>query len=184
MEEDSQRGPKATGTRGGKAMAQPTDQSLTQGAREHTQDSNSAPVPGDPLRGGTQGGEAARVLGGTSVSEGTRGISNPSGSIHVPTPDQHPLGVDVGPDQPFLARGRKPNDIRRWLEGAEFPTKKDRLVHLASQNAAPNDVVLALTMLGQTDYGSFDEVIRDYPRLPDREDFTDKNNVGPGAKKE
>jgi hypothetical protein len=64
-----------------------------------------------------------------------------------------------------LAGGTSSDDVLRYLRGVEFPTKKDRLVHAARQNGAPNDVVAALSALPATDYSSPEELIESYPHM-------------------
>jgi hypothetical protein len=64
-----------------------------------------------------------------------------------------------------LASGTSSDEVLRYLRGVEFPTKKDRLVHAARQNGAPNDVVAALSALPATDFASAQEVIEAYPHM-------------------
>jgi len=72
---------------------------------------------------------------------------------------------------PRLAGGKTPESILGWLRGASFPAKKDRLIHAARANNAPTDVLWALEHLTRTDYAGPEEVIRDYPRLPEPDDL-------------
>jgi hypothetical protein len=64
-----------------------------------------------------------------------------------------------------LAGGKTSDDVLRYLSGVPFPAKKDRLVHAARQNGAPNDIVGALSALPATDYASPEEVIESYPHM-------------------
>ena len=64
-----------------------------------------------------------------------------------------------------LVGGKSPEDLLRYLNGAEFPIKKDDLVRLARRNAAPDDVVAALSALPRTDIASQQELIDLYPHL-------------------
>jgi len=74
-----------------------------------------------------------------------------------------------------LAGGKSAADLRGYLEGAEFPIRKDELVHTARRRGAPQDVVDALEGLPSTDYARFEDVVRDYPPLPDEEDVGGDN---------
>ena len=155
-------------------MAAPTRQ-------QQPLDYNATPQPGDPLRGGTQGGETARGMSGIDP-EGTPDLER-TGGAHVPTPAQPREGVDAGPGEHILAGGKSPDDIQRYLEEIQFPAKKDSIVRVAARNGAPNDIVHCLSSLPMTDYGSFAEVIRDYPRLPEPDDLAKRTDAGPGAKR-
>jgi Protein of unknown function (DUF2795) len=64
-----------------------------------------------------------------------------------------------------LAGGTSSDEVLRYLSGVEFPAKKDRLVHAARQNGAPNDVVAALSALPATDFSNAQEVIDSYPHM-------------------
>jgi len=165
-------------------MANQVDPKPDQTPHRGFSDNNAAPPPGGgALRGGTQGGDTARAASGISA-EGTQDITSPAGGIHVPTPREYKPGIEMRDDQPHLAGGKSPNDVRRYLRDVTFPTKKDHLVRTAAINGAPDEVVRCITMLPATDYGSFEDVIRDYPRLPQREDFanTVADKSGPGAR--
>jgi len=165
-------------------MADQIDPTPNQTTPQGFVDNNAARPPGGgSLRGGTQGGDVARAVSGISP-EGTEDVASPAGGIHVATPRKYVPGVEVGDDQHHLAGGKSPNDVRRYLREVTFPTKKDHLVRAAAINGAPDEVIRSLTMLPATDYGSFEDVIRDFPRLPEREDFadSDRDKAGPGAR--
>jgi len=123
----------------------------------------------------------ARAASGIAA-EGTQDIASAAGGVHVPTPARLDSGIEMGPDDHHLAGGKSPNDVRRFLREVQFPTRKENLIRTASRAGAPDDVVRCLSALPLTDYARWEDVIRDYPRLPDREDLGDRNDVGPGAR--
>lgn len=137
------------------------------------QDLNSRPPAreDDHRRGGIQGGLSDKMLNTPDLApEGTPDI-NAAGRSHLERP-----GVAV-PNTGLAARpvegvarlqgGKSPESLRAALHGATFPTKKDVLVHVARRNNGPTDVIGALEGLPRTDYASFDELLRDFPRLPE-----------------
>jgi len=125
---------------------------------------------GHELRGGTEGGEVARVMGAGGLhEEGTLDLS-PSGGSHVEPPAQavSRTGLAERPlEEHRLAGGKTPEAILGYLRGVTFPAKKDTLVRAAGTNGAPPDVLGNLTTLPSTDYASADQLLREYPRLPD-----------------
>jgi hypothetical protein len=71
-------------------------------AANKTKDTNAQNPAGDPrLRGGTQGGEAARGMDPNLREEGTSGATSPAGGVHVEPPGQAvprtPLGAAQEP---------------------------------------------------------------------------------------
>ena len=58
-----------------------------------------------------------------------------------------------------LANGKTSEDVLRYLDGVQFPAKKDDLVHAARKNKAPNDIVGALGQLPANEFASPDELI-------------------------
>jgi len=126
------------------------------------------------LRGGTEGGDSARAMDANVGSGGTRGLTSPSGDVHVEAPGQavpRTSLVDRPVETPRLAGGKTPEQIRGYLEGISFPAKKDDIVRAARRNGAPEEVIGAMNqMLSHTAYASFEELLGDYPRLPDRDD--------------
>jgi hypothetical protein len=146
-----------------------------QATRDKAQDPNAGRQARQPdLRGGTEGGEAARGLGPNMKGAGTPGLSAPSGDVHVESPSRAVPRTDMTagapePDTARLAGGKAVDALRGYLGDVSFPAKKDALVRAARRNGAPEDVLGAMNLLTRTEYGSFDELVRDYPRLPDRD---------------
>jgi len=126
------------------------------------------------LRGGTEGGDASRAMDVNMKGSGTTGLSAPSGDVHVETPGQAVPRTDLvdrAVEDPRLFGGKTPEMIRGYLAGVSFPAKKDDIVRAARRNGAPEDVIGAMNqLLSRTEYASFDELLSDYPRLPDRDD--------------
>jgi hypothetical protein len=139
------------------------------------------------LRGGTEGGEAARTVDVNLKDSGTPGITSPSGDVHIERPALAVPRTDMtaGDREGDLARlggGKTPDMIRGYLEGLSFPARKDDIVRAVRRNGAPEDVIGAMNLLTATEYGTFEELIRDYPALPDRDDVEPRKAWGsPGA---
>lgn len=133
----------------------------------------SSSTGGDrPLRGGTEDGERARgVDPATAGAGGTPGVRAPSGDVHLPPPGQ--TGPNTGmADRPTedtqpLSGGKTPEQVLRYFEGVEFPANKEDLIRAARRHGAGDDVLADLTVLPAGHYANSDEVIRDYPRLPE-----------------
>jgi hypothetical protein len=66
-----------------------------------------------------------------------------------------------------LAGGKSAANILQYLEGVEFPAKKDVLIHAARRRGAPNDIVGALGQLPVAEFRTPDEVIDAYPKMVD-----------------
>jgi hypothetical protein len=64
-----------------------------------------------------------------------------------------------------LANGKTSEQVLRFLQGVEFPVKKDDLVHIARNNGAPADVIGALGQLPATEFANEDELIEAYPHM-------------------
>jgi len=127
------------------------------------------------LRGGTQGGEAARTLDESVKSEGTPGVGSASGGGHSgavsrQVPSTNLANQDEGATS-LYAGGKTAEQVRGYLDGIQFPALKDEIIRAARRNGAPDDVIGFLPMLSKTDYNSFEELIRDYPRLPGPDDI-------------
>jgi len=125
------------------------------------------------LKGGTEEGEVARLIGPDSMAEGTPGIGSPAGGVHVKSPPATVPTTTQGThindgDTLRLAGGKTPDMVLSYLEGVQFPAKKDVLIHAARQKGAPEDVLWGLFQMIPIDYASPDEVIREYPRLQGR----------------
>jgi len=132
---------------------------------------------GRELRGGLEGGEAARGLEKATADQGTPGVSNPSGGMLGATEvSRQGMWTDLaahGETGPVrLAGGKTPEAILGYLNGVDFPAKKDWIVRVARRNDAPEDVIAALGMLPKTDYDDPDTLIRDYPLLPEADDVS------------
>lgn len=81
-------------------------------AAEKVTDYNATdPNPGQRLRGGTEGGEAARQISPNNKDGGTPDIVSPAGGVYPPPPSQAIPNTPAGRDLP----GTKNED----LEGAE-----------------------------------------------------------------
>jgi hypothetical protein len=121
------------------------------------------------LRGGTEGGELSRAMEAPFEESGTPSISSPAGAARVvgPAHIQPSTRLPAVMETPRLFGGKSPDMIRGYLAGLSFPAKKDAIVRTASHNHAPEDVTAALVRLGATEYRSFEEMLLDYPRLPD-----------------
>jgi len=123
------------------------------------------------LRGGTEAGDLTRAMPAKAGEEGTPDISSGSGGVHIESPADYKPRTDMAarPTEgvPRLGGGKTPEDILGYLTGVDFPALKDTLVRAASRNGAPEDVVAALSILPATEYGSAEQLIRDYPRLPE-----------------
>lgn len=52
-----------------------------------------------------------------------------------------------------------PKQVRRWLEGVDYPASKELLVDQAERNAAPEEVVSALRAMPPVDYANPAEVL-------------------------
>ena len=66
-------------------------------ATEKTTDVNATqPGDADELRGGTQGGESARLYDAEAPNPGTQGLTNPSGGVHTEPPSKAVPRTDVG----------------------------------------------------------------------------------------
>jgi len=66
-------------------------------ASEKITDHNATqPNAGDRLRGGTQGGEQARLIGPDNKEGGTPDIASPRGEAHPPKPSQARPNTDIG----------------------------------------------------------------------------------------
>jgi hypothetical protein len=127
-----------------------------------------------PLRGGTQGGEAARTVDVHMKDSGTAGLSA-SGDIHVEPPSRAVPRTDLAAgdregDTLRLAGGKTPDVIRGYLGDIAFPASKDDLVRAVRCNGAPDDIIGAMNLLTATEYRTVEDLIRDYPPLPDRDD--------------
>jgi len=146
-----------------------------QHAKEMSPGRNQAPdAPAErELRGGTQGGEAAGAMDLDTKGGGTPGIGSASGGVHVERPSEYVPRTGLA-DRPVedtrLAGGKTPEDILGYLGGMTFPAKKDTIVREARRHGAPEDVLGAMNMLSKTDYASPEDLLRDYPRLPDPDD--------------
>jgi len=81
---------------------------------------------------------------------------------------QTPL-ADRPVETPRLAGGKTPQMVRGYLGEVAFPAKKDDLVRAARRNGAPEDVIWSMNQLTATEYASMDELLSDYPRLPDED---------------
>src|SRR5436190_16571433 len=96
------------------------------------------------LAGGNQGGNSSRLIGPDLKEEGTPAIAS-AGEVHVKAPPatepQTHLGTHLQEgDTQRLAGGLTPELIRRHLNGIQFPTKKDDLIHRARQNGASDEM--------------------------------------------
>jgi len=105
--------------------------------------------------------------------QSTQDVTAPSGGVHLDapsraTPNTHLADRPV--EAPRLAGGKTPEMIAGYLDGVSFPQKKDALVRAARRNGAPEDVLGSMNLLNATEYGSLDELLRDYPRLPDEDE--------------
>ncbi|MEC5406400.1 DUF2795 domain-containing protein [Paraburkholderia sp. MPAMCS5] len=69
---------------------------------------------------------------------------------------QHPAHAQNHrhPDEP------RPEEITRALEGAEFPTTRDKLVELAARNGADGEVLAVLKRMGDRNFDSVAAVVR------------------------
>lgn len=102
-------------------------------------------------------------------SEGTAGVSSPSGGVRTGAHGGAGLGLSDprrGASEPRLAGGKSPEAVLGWLRGVEFPAKKDAIIRAAAHNGAPEDVQDALRLLTATEYESAERMLGDYPRLP------------------
>jgi hypothetical protein len=157
-------------------VAQSIDPKANLDTRPRPQDDKGTSTPRDErLRGGTQGGEAARAMSGVA-GEGTPDLSAPSGGVHSATPARYEPRTDVAGGDHTLTGGKSPDEVRCYLGALSFPVRKEDLIRTAASNGAPNDIVRSLSSLPATNYGSFEEVIRDYPRLPEPEDMEGRDN--------
>jgi hypothetical protein len=59
------------------------------------------------------------------------------------------------PDEPRM------EEIARALEGAEFPTTRDKLVELAQRNGADGEVLAVLKRMGDRSFDSVSSVVRE-----------------------
>jgi len=59
------------------------------------------------------------------------------------------------PDEPRM------EEIERALEGAEFPTTRDKLVELAQRNGADGEVLAVLKRMGDRSFDSVSSVVRE-----------------------
>jgi len=148
---------------------------MAEQTKQATPDNRNDSSHGDDqrLRGGTQGGEVGRVVDVNLMRSGTPGISSPSGDVHIEPPARAVPRTDMPArdvEEPRLAGGKTPDDIRAYLADLDFPAKKDSIVRAVRRNGAPEDVIGAVNLLNATEYGSFEQLMRDYPRLPDRDD--------------
>jgi hypothetical protein len=64
-----------------------------------------------------------------------------------------------------LANGKSAEDVLRFLRDVHFPAHSDDIIHAASKNQAPNDIVGALGQLPRNEFASPEEVIDAYPRM-------------------
>jgi len=132
-----------------------------------------APGERQELRGGTGGGDVSRVMGPDTKGSGTRGISAPSGDIHVePAAQAVPRTgmMDRPVESAHLAGGKTPEMIRGYLGNLTFPALKDTIARTMRNNNAPDDVLGHLMLLNKTEYQSFEDLLRDWPRLPEEDD--------------
>jgi len=124
------------------------------------------------LSGGTQRVDPSRTINVSNKDAGTPGITTSVGDVHTGATAQTPTVTglaDQGVEVVRLAGGQTPERIKGYLDGVEFPALKDTIIRAARRNGAPEDVFGSLTLLNATQYGSMDEVLDDYPRLPDRD---------------
>jgi len=115
-------------------------------------------------------------------NEGTQDIASAAGGIQASARAASQDGPDVRPDEHQLAGGKSPDDVRRFLQDVSFPAKKEAVIRAATRQGAPDEVVSCLSGLPATEYASFDDVIRDYPRLPEPEDFVGRGHAGQGIR--
>ena len=126
------------------------------------------------LRGGTEGGQAARAVDVASRDEGTPGIAAPAGGVHNASPSQHTptTGLAERPlEDARLAGGKSVGAVMDYLAGVEFPAKKDTIIRAARRQGAPEDVLGSLMVLPATEYDGPDALLRDYPRLPTKDEI-------------
>ena len=124
------------------------------------------------LRGGTQGGEAARLIDPDNGAEGTPGNA-PSGGARPEAPSRYASrtgleGRAPGTDE-MLSGGKTVAQISGYLQGVSYPANKEDVIRAARRGGAPDDVLADLSVMTRPHYSSFDEVAADYPRLPDRD---------------
>jgi hypothetical protein len=126
------------------------------------------------LRGGTEGGDAARAMNVEGRDERTSGTVSPVGGVHNPPPSRYHPATDLAArplEDARLAGGKTADELLGYLRGVEFPTKKDPIIRAARRNGAPEDVLGALERLPATEYADADSFLRDYPRLPTPDDL-------------
>ncbi len=64
-----------------------------------------------------------------------------------------------------LANAKTSSTVLGYLQGIQFPAKKDDIVHAARESGAPNDIVDVLSGLPRNEFGSADELIELYPHM-------------------
>jgi hypothetical protein len=69
-----------------------------------------------------------------------------------------------------LAGGKTDASILSFIQGIQFPARKDEIVVAARRNGAPEDVVASLEQLPANDFASPQELIDAYPHLEELEE--------------
>jgi hypothetical protein len=64
-----------------------------------------------------------------------------------------------------LAGGKSDVNVMHYLQGIQFPAKKDDIVHAARKSGAPTDVIGALGQLPANEFANERELIDAYPHL-------------------
>ena len=61
--------------------------------------------------------------------------------------------------------GASPEDLPRYLEGIDFPANRMDILHTAQQHHADPQMIEVLEKLPDEQYGSMDEVMREYGNI-------------------
>ena len=64
--------------------------------------------------------------------------------------------------------GSDPKDMRRYLEGADYPASPQELASAAQSNDAPQDLVSRLRGLSNAEFSNPEEVMEELERLKAR----------------
>jgi hypothetical protein len=66
----------------------------------------------------------------------------------------------------ILVGGKASEEVRRYLEGIQFPALKDEVVRHVRHAQAPNEIVAMIQRLDVTEFDSPEHVLRAWGEMP------------------